>query len=68
MIMALLYNEAPAGRGAEAVGVRTLILNISQTGIPLAFGALGAAMGMTPVFFAMAAALAAGGWYAQRGR
>lgn len=67
MIMALLYNEAPAGRGAEAVGVRTLILNISQTGIPLAFGALGAAMGMTPVFFAMAAALAAGGWYARRG-
>jgi len=68
MIMALLYNQAPAGRGAEAVGVRTLLLNISQTGIPLAFGALGAAMGMTPVFFAMAAALAAGGWYARRGR
>jgi predicted MFS family arabinose efflux permease len=68
MIMALLYNQAPAGRGAEAVGVRTLLLNISQTGIPLAFGALGAAMGMTPVFFAMAAALATGGWYARRGR
>ena len=68
MIMALLYNQAPSGRGAEAVGVRTLILNFSQTGIPLTFGALGAAMGMTPVFFAMAAALAAGGWYARRRR
>ena len=68
MIMALLYNTAPAGRGAEAVGVRTLLLNFSQTGIPLTFGALGAAMGMTPVFLAMGVALAAGGWYARRVR
>ena len=66
MIMALLYNKAPAGRGAEAVGVRTLLLNFSQTGIPLTFGALGAAMGMAPVFLAMAVALAAGGWYARK--
>ena len=66
MIMALLYNSAPPGRGAEAVGVRTLLLNFSQTGIPLMFGALGAAMGMTPVFFSMAVALTAGGWYARR--
>ena len=66
MIMALLYNQAPAGRGAEAVGVRTLLLNFSQTGIPLMFGALGATLGMTPVFLSMAIALAAGGWYARR--
>jgi MFS family permease len=66
MVMALLYNTAPSGRGAEAVGVRTLLLNFSQTGIPLMFGALGAAMGMTPVFVTMALALAAGGWYARR--
>lgn len=65
IIMALLYNKAPPGRGAEAVGVRTLLLNFSQTGIPLAFGALGAAMGMAPVFITMAAALACGGWYAR---
>jgi len=30
------------------------------------FGALGAALGMTPVFLSMAIALAAGGWYARR--
>jgi predicted MFS family arabinose efflux permease len=64
MVMALLYNTAPAGRGAEAVGVRTLLLNVSQTGIPLMFGAMGAALGMSPVFIAMGVALAAGGWYA----
>jgi predicted MFS family arabinose efflux permease len=67
MIMALLYNKAPAGRGGEAVGVRTLLLNVSQAGIPLMFGALGAAVGMAPVFWSMAAALLAGAWYSRRG-
>lgn len=68
MVMALLYNKAPAGRGGEAVGVRTLLLNFAQAGIPLTFGALGAALGMAPVFWLMAFALAAGGWYARRER
>lgn len=68
MIMALLYNTAPPGRGGEAVGVRTLLLNFSQAGIPLMFGALGAALGMAPVFWTMAAALIAGAWYARRGK
>jgi MFS family permease len=63
MIMALLYNQAPPGRGGEAVGVRTLLLNFSQTSIPLLFGALG----MSPAFWTMAAALLAGGWFARRG-
>ena len=67
MVMALLYNKAPAGRAGEAVGVRTLLLNFSQAGIPLMFGALGAALGMAPVFWTMALALIAGGWYARRG-
>jgi MFS family permease len=67
MIMALLYEKAPPGRGAEAIGVRTLLLNFSQSGIPLMFGAVGAALGMTPVFVVMAIALGAGGWYARRG-
>ncbi|HXF66380.1 MAG TPA: MFS transporter [Burkholderiales bacterium] len=68
MIMALLYARAPAGRGAEAVGVRTLLLNFSQTSVPLAFGALGSALGMLPVFWAMGAALIGAGLYAARGR
>ena len=63
MIMALLYNRAPPGRGAEAVGIRTLVLNFSQTAIPLMFGALGAALGMTPVFLTMAFAVAGSAWY-----
>ena len=67
MIMTMLYEKAPPGRGGEAVGMRTQLLNITQAVIPLVFGALGAALGMTPVFFAMAAAVLWGAWYARGG-
>jgi len=67
-IMALIYACAPAGRAGEAVGVRTVVLNTSSTFLPLAFGGIGAALGMLPVFWSMAAALAAGGWFADRAR
>ncbi len=61
MIMSVLYNTAPPGRGGEVVGVRTFLLNLTQAGMPLLFGAVGATLGMTPVFWAMAAALLIGG-------
>lgn len=67
-IMSLLYAMAPAGRAGEAVGLRAVVLNASHTALPLAFGGLGAALGMTPVFWGMAGALAAGGWIADRRR
>lgn len=66
MIMAVLYNTAPPGRGGEVVGVRTFLLNLTQCGIPLLFGVVGATMGMTPVFWAMAATLLIGAIYAGR--
>jgi len=66
MIMSLLYNTAPAGRGAEAIGVRTFLINISQTVIPLLFGALGAALGMTPVFWTMAILLVGAGYMSRK--
>jgi MFS family permease len=65
-IMSLLYERAPPGRGAEVLSVRTWLINFSQTGVPLASGALGAAAGMLPVFWVMGAALLAAGWYATR--
>ena len=67
-IMALIYASAPAGRGGEAVGVRSVVLNISSTFLPLAFGGIGAALGMLPVFWSMALAMAGGGYYAERAR
>jgi predicted MFS family arabinose efflux permease len=66
VVMMLLYGAAPEGRAGEALGLRTTLLNFSQTFIPLLSGALGAAFGMAPVFWTMAAALAAGAAYARR--
>lgn len=67
-IMSLIYATAPAGRAGEAVGVRSVVLNASSTILPLAFGGIGAALGMLPVFWWMAAALAGGGVVANRRR
>ena len=62
MIMSLVVTHAPPGRGGEAVGVRTLLLNGSQTGIPLVFGALGIA----PAFWLMALGLTGSGLWLRR--
>ncbi len=67
-VMALLYEKAPAGRGAEVLSVRTWIINFCQTSVPLASGALGAALGMLPVFWAMGASLLVAGWFATRAK
>jgi len=68
LIMALLYEKAPEGRGAEVLSVRTWLINFSQTTAPLASGALGAALGMLPVFWAMGATLLVAGIVAARRR
>lgn len=68
LIMALLYEKAPAGRGAEVLSVRTWLINFSQTSAPLASGALAAALGMLPVFWAMGATLLVAGALAARRR
>jgi len=66
MVLSLVYAHAPPGRAAEAVGIRTTLINASQTVMPLLFGAVGAALGVLPVFWATAALMALGGWFARR--
>jgi MFS family permease len=66
VIMALLYDASPPGRQGEAVGIRTTMMNGSQTFIPLASGAISAALGMTPVFALIAFALFTGAWLARQ--
>jgi predicted MFS family arabinose efflux permease len=65
-IMSLLYAASPPGRQGEVIGVRTTMLNGSHTLLPLVMGALGAALGMGPVFWSMAAFLLVGGGFAWR--
>lgn len=61
-MLSLLHHHCPPGRAAEASGVRMALINTSQVCLPLTFGALGALIGVAPLFWAYAAALALGGW------
>ena len=61
-MLSLLHQHTPHGRAAEAVGLRMAFINASQVSLPLTFGALGAVIGVAPLFWAYAVALSAGGW------
>ncbi|HYG44959.1 MAG TPA: MFS transporter, partial [Bordetella sp.] len=61
-MLSLLHQHTPPGRAAEAVGLRMAFINASQVSLPLTFGALGAVIGIAPLFWAYALALSAGGW------
>ena len=62
MLNALIYEYAPSHETGEAMGVRTLINNVSQGTIPLIAGGVGAAFGLAPVFWGMAVSMLAMGW------
>lgn len=57
----LTYNHAPQGRAGEALGLRLMVNKVTQIGVPLAFGGLGAALGAAPVFLSTGVFLLAGG-------
>jgi len=59
-VLALLHHASPAGRAAEAVGIRVTISNASQVVLPLAFGAAGAALGLYAIFWGMGAMIGYG--------
>jgi len=67
MVMSLLHSHAPAGRMGEAAGVRMSLVQAMAVAVPLAFGGLGATVGLTPVFWSVGVCLATGGWLT-RGR
>jgi MFS family permease len=67
----LTYNHAPPGRSGEALGLRLTVNKFTQIAVPLAFGAIGSAFGLMPVFLANGAFLLLGGvasWLEQRAR
>jgi MFS family permease len=66
MVMALLHTHAPAGRLGEAAGVRMSLVNSMAVAVPIVFGALGASVGLAPVFWSVGACLATGGFLARR--
>jgi len=66
MVMSLLHSHAPPGRMGEAAGVRMSLVQTMSVCVPLAFGALGATIGLTPVFWSVGVCLATGGWLTKR--
>lgn len=66
MVMSLLHAHAPAGRLGEAAGVRMSLINSMSFAAPLVLGAVGASVGIVPVFWSVGACLAAGGYLARR--
>ena len=58
--MILAFNAAPAGRSAEAIAMRLAVSYGAHVVIPPVFGAVGAAMGLAPIFWTCAALLGGG--------
>lgn len=57
LTLTLAYNHSPPGRSGEVTGLRLFINNVTHIGVPLAAGALGATLGVAPVFWTSAAIL-----------
>lgn len=53
-VMTLIHTETPAGRTGEALGLRTMLLNICHTTLPVIFGAAGNVIGAGAVFYIVA--------------
>lgn len=66
LTVVLCYRYAPAGRGGESLGLRIAVNNSMHVVVPALFGAVGAALGLAPVFWANACVIAAGNWYARK--
>jgi MFS family permease len=64
---ALLYEASPPERVGEVMGLRVTAMNVTQTVVPIGSGAVSAALGNGPVFWALALVLV-GGSYAVRGQ
>ncbi len=66
MIMSLLHQITPQTRHGEALGLRLMTLNASSVAMPLFFGSLGAAVGVSALFWAVGLCVGAGARVAWR--
>jgi MFS family permease len=60
MVMSTLHQITPTGRHGEVIALRSMVVNLSSTVMPLLFGLVGSAVGADPLFWVMAAVVAAG--------
>ena len=57
----LMFDNAPKGRSGEALGLKITINHFTKMVTPIAFGTVGSAFGLSPMFWTNALMLAAGG-------
>src|SRR5262249_41151833 len=60
MIMSMLHQLTPEHRHGEAVAMRLMTINASSVAMPLLFGAVGAVVGISGVFWIVGAAVGTG--------
>ena len=66
--MVLSFNAAPPGRSAEAIAMRMAVSYGAHVVIPSTFGALGALLGVAPVFWTCAMLMGGGAALNRRGK
>lgn len=66
MVMSTLHHITPPHRHGEAIAFRSMVMNLSSTMMPLAFGAAGTAVGAASLFWLMGAAVGTGSLSARR--
>lgn len=66
-VLSLLHSAAPAGRGGEAVGLRSVLSNACSVVIPLAFGAALSTVSISTLLMCGGAVFATGVYPAHRG-
>lgn len=60
MVMSMLHQITPGHRHGEAVGMRMLVINASSVAMPMLFGTAGALVGVSAVFWTVAATVGCG--------
>lgn len=66
MVMTALHHLTPDDRHGEAIALRSMTVNATSALMPLLFGALGAAVGASALFWLMGVAVGAGSWQARQ--
>ena len=67
VVLSLLHRIAPPDRTGEAVGLRMVMVNGTQTLLPGGFGAIGGAFGVATLFWGMSLLLGGSLFYIARG-
>jgi MFS family permease len=66
MVMSTLHHIVPATRVAKAIALRLMVVYGSSVAMPILFGAAGATVGATAVFWVTGGAVGAGAWVARK--